>query len=198
MSQHSDTKESAQNNKWKLISIISPKSYQKSWNTNIPIERFRKFWVSKPDKNKVFKWKRIPLQKNEIEFQRQILKPSKFKIRYDYKDFDKQWKLLKKDLKKHKIFLYLTSYTNGRYLDFHDQEITEYLKKDSKSDSISNVWINGYHIYEAFSIKGIINLQYWFKNKKDAELFYSTLDKYFKFIKPKNKTKNIVLKLKKK
>lgn len=139
---------------------------------------FTDSWVSKPDKNGIFKWKKIGEKKNMIEFELARKNPITYNIKYDYKYYYIQLNKLKKDLNKNNILLFNCNYTlsgpwgiQGCYnfiLDFNKNIV-------KKEDNISDKFYWGNILGNQKIIKQNKNVEYPYIYINDGNLFNSII-----------------------
>jgi len=162
----------------------------------------KNFYVSKPDKNGVYKWKKIVDKKTAEDFYNQypeIYLDEDFK-KYDYKPTLKTLEKAKKELEENHIYLFLIPWK--KTTNFVDSAWSEALDLISKKKNVNQEsWKNNFLFCMESDIffsqkRGEITLQ-WNLDKKALDILSEIFNKYFgkKYIKPKNKRKSIIIKL---
>lgn len=191
----------------------SPSVSAQDFPNQIKIGNDKEEYVSKSDKNKVFRWYKIKdgsKCKSAQEYYMQLPKyylDKKF-IKYDIKPFEIIMKLIKKELEKKNIFFIKIGWKN--VYDFIDnawEDALYYIKnklyKDDKKIKT---------IYEIIDLANFIfytdNIEFWAKHngnlpiqwnldKNAKKETFEIFKKYFKrkFIQPKSIKKTILIKL---
>lgn len=169
-------------------------------------------YVSRPDKNKIYKWYKIKsmdettsAEKYYMQFPENYNQKKFFK--YDIKKFEEKIKSVKKELIKKNIYLIKLGWKNiGNFSDFAWAEATSYIKdkyyKDQKKTDhyylVENANFILYTEHDTFWAQhdGLLSMQYNLNSnaKKDAfEIFKKNLKNAF--IEPKSSSKAIIIKL---
>ena len=162
----------------------------------------KNMYVSKPDKNGIYKWKQIVNKKTAEEFYFQypeIYLDKKFK-KYDYKPTLKILEKVKKELEENHIYLFFMKWKKvGNFIDYAWTDAQQEILKKKNTDP--NPLKNNFLFYLENDLfysqkKGELTLQ-WNLNKKELDILSEIFQKYFgkKYIRPKNKTKSIIIKL---
>ena len=139
-------------------------------------EPFEDSWVSKPDKNGSFKWRKIGHKKNMIEFEKARKNPDTYTIKYDYKDYYKQLKKIQKDLNKLNILFFNCNYNiggsfgNQACYNFIDDFKLNIVKKD---DEIGKYWKE--MVGKQKIIKQDKDIEYPYMYSNDGALFESII-----------------------
>lgn len=162
-------------------------------------------YVSRPDKNGVYHWKKInPSPMKALDFYKQILKPEKLKVKYSAAAFLKKARAAARDLKRRKIYFYHLPWGSiGNFIDnawddacymvarIHGQDEYEVM------ENFSILFFTDFRVFWAERANGVVNVQHNIL-KKDREFIERTFRKHFglraKFPKSNAKTIDISIK----
>jgi hypothetical protein len=136
-------------------------------------------WVSKPDKNKIYHWVLCSNKKNIFDYYATILPPEKNKLKYDYKEFEKQFAQLAKELKKYKILATQIKgfYGEIEFTDYTSWDFSKLAEKKGYNPDENYMYFSEYRLYWG-ARNGIIYLQ-WHFDRKNHQIAFDLLKKYF-------------------
>ena len=194
----------------KSIKIDGKITYAKDFPNKIKIGNDEFEYVSKLDKNKVFKWYKIKIildcgspKKYYMQFPKNYLQ-KKF-IKYNNKSIEKKLNIIKKILKKENIYLLKMKWKgNYNYIDnawFNAQRIMTKKLKNNKISRINILNNSNFIFYTENSFfwsqnTGNLTIQ-WNLHKDSKKYVFDLFKKKFKnkFIVPKSLSKAIIIKL---
>jgi hypothetical protein len=162
----------------------------------------KNMYVSKSDKNGIYKWKKIVNKKTAEEFYNQypeIYLDKKFK-KYNIKPLFKTLEKIKIELEKNHIYLFFIPWKKtGNIVDSAWSEAQDEILKKKNIDP--SPLKNNFLFYMESDLfysqkKGELTLQ-WNLDKKALDTLSDICKTYFgeKYFRPKNKTKSIIIKL---
>ena len=159
-------------------------------------------YVSKFNKNKVFRWYKIKNmnecispEKYYMQFPQNYLQ-KKF-IKYNNKSIERKINTIKKILIKENIYLLKIKWKNNyNYSDNAWYNAQEIIKKKTKSNTLVNFIFYTESLFFWSKNTGKLNFQ-WDLDKKSKKYVFNLLKKKFKnkFIMPKSSSKAIIIKL---
>ena len=195
----------------KSIKIDGKITYAKDFPNKIKICDDGFQYVSKLDKNKLFKWYKLKIildcnspEKYYMQFPENYLQ-KKF-IKYNNKSIEKKLNTIKKILKKKNIYLLKMKWVgNYNYIDnawFNAEKIMIKKIKNNNIVSRTNILkISNFIFYTENSFfwsqnTGNLIIE-WNLDKKSKKIVFNLLKKKFKkkFIEPKSSSKSIIIKL---
>jgi hypothetical protein len=143
-------------------------------------------YVSRPDKNSVFHWKKInPEPAKALDYYKQILKPEKLKVKYSAAAFLTKARAAARDLKRRKIYFYHLPWKGiGNFIDdawnVACENVAEIHGQDSYEvmDNFSILFFTDNRVFWAERGDAVINVQHNIL-KKDREVIEKTFRKYF-------------------
>lgn len=171
----------------------SPSMHASEWKNKIKDGNDGRQYVSLPDKNGVYKWKKIKNgeeAKTPEEYYSQFPENKKYIVKYDTYDVLSKLKLISDELTKHHIYIFPVGWKKvWWFIDFAWDDATNILKKKSYVynkltnkdtlfiDVVSYIFFTENRLYWS-SIKGILNLQHQIR-KEDKKIIIDTFKKYF-------------------
>lgn len=198
---------------------LSPSFSAQDYKNEIKIGNDGNEYVSRPDKNNIFRWYIIKNGKNAYDYYMQFphyYLNKKF-IKYDLKETETKLKFVENDLKKYNIYLFKIGWKNiYNFIDFAWDDarkmiIKKYSKEKYVEEKIKGKYVLNTYFYDIFNIifytdnsaffslnSGKLNFQ-WNLDKNSKNIVNQTFTKYFKknYIHPKNIQKSIIVKLRK-
>ena len=155
-------------------------------------------YISKPDKNQIFKWKKIkPMSKTKTpyEFYSQYQEREQH-ILYNIDKFINGWNLATRELAQSNIILLEIGWKKiGSFIDFAWEKAHEYMQKKYNNSTYSLLFYTENSLYNG-SINGIIDIQHDIL-RKDKDLIIKVLKKYFNVNWTGKTTNSIQIKLSK-
>jgi hypothetical protein len=164
-------------------------------------------YVSRPDKNNIFRWKKINQNpKKAYDYYKQILPAKELKKKFNDTKYLTKMKAVAKELKKHKIFVYHLEWgTIQNFIDHAWDDVMEFIAKATRTnsnieimDNYSFVFSTESQLFSATTGNGTLYLQHNIL-AKDRKLIDQVFKKHFAKVKvPVSKTKAMEIKLDKK